>query len=129
MEISAGLEIGAAIQILLSGDSQNEITNTLFLELSMEWFLGDNPPATSNRKLVSSNGVLLFAEYSAKKKYWTSGDGMDCEKTHVDAWCDEPIPVIYMCKEIGEGEWYSCNKEWFEHCQKDPTIDTKTIKF
>ena len=129
MVISAGLETGAAILIPLSGDSQKEITNTLFLELNMEWFLGDNPPATSARKLVSSNGVVLFAEYSADKKYWTSGYGMDSEKIHVDAWCDEPEPIIYMWKEIGGGEWSSCNKAHFEHWQKDPTIDTKTIKF
>lgn len=129
MKISAGLEIGAAIPILLSGDSQKEITNTLFLELRMEWFLGSDLPATSNRRLVSSNCVLFFAEYSHYKKYWTSGYGMDCEKIHVDAWCDEPEPIVYMYREIGESDWQSCSKEWFDKCQKDPEIDTKTIKF
>lgn len=54
---------------------------------------------------------------------------MDCDEIIVDAWCDEPKPVVYMWKEIGGGEWSSCNKTQFEHWQKDPTIDTKTINF
>lgn len=95
----------------------------------MQWFLGGDFPATSNRRLVSSNGALLFAEYSHDKKYWTSGYGMDCEKIHVDAWCDEPEPIVYMWKETGETDWQSCSKEWFDICQKYPVIDTKTIKF
>lgn len=95
----------------------------------MKWFLGNDLPSVSGRYLASSNGVLVFVEYDTRKKYWTSGYGMDCDQINVDAWCDEPKPVVYMYKEIGGGEWSSCSKEWFEHCQKDPVIDTKTIKF
>lgn len=95
----------------------------------MNWSLGSENPYTSARRLVSSNGVLLFAEYDTAKKYWTSGYGMDCDQINVDAWCDEPKPVVYMWKEIGGGDWSSCSKEWFEHCQKDPTLDTKKIEF
>lgn len=95
----------------------------------MQWFLGDNLPSVSGRYLVYSNGVLLFADYETRKKYFTSGQGMDCDEIIVDAWCDEPKPVVYMWKEIGGGEWSSCNKTQFEHWQKDPTIDTKTINF
>ena len=96
----------------------------------MQWFLGDDFPSVSGRDLISSNGVLLFADYETRKKYWKYGQGMDCEKILVDAWAFEPTPIIYMYKEIGGGgEFSPCSKEWFEHCQKDPVIDTKTIKF
>lgn len=95
----------------------------------MQWFLSDDLPATSNQYLVSSNGVLIFADYSSVKKRWTCGDGMDREEILIDAWAQKPTPIIYMTREIGEGDWEACSKEWFDRCQDSALIDTKIIEF
>ncbi len=94
----------------------------------MEWFLSKDLPQVSNQYLVSSNGVLIFADYSSVKKRWTWGEGMDREEILIDAWTRKPSPIIYMVKEIGEGDWQSCSKEWFDKCQNSALIDTKIIE-
>lgn len=33
--------------------------------------------------------------------------------------------TTYHCREIGEGGWWQCTKEWYDHCSKDPHMDTK----
>lgn len=35
--------------------------------------------------------------------------------------------TTYHCREIGEGGWRQCTKEWYDHCSKDPHMDTKVV--
>ena len=34
----------------------------------------------------------------------------------------------YQYREIGEGGWMDCSREWYEYCQNSPEHDTRIIK-
>lgn len=91
------------------------------------WPVIDLPPK-SGRYLVSAFGIIIIADYDEKKKYFTTGSGMDCDEIHVSAWAYIPEPVIYMSREIGEGDFTACSRQWFEKCSEDPLMDTKIIE-
>ena len=94
----------------------------------MEFWPENDPPTISNRYLVSVGGEVHIADYCEKKKYFTIGKGMDCEKIRIDGWAYIPVPFIYMAREIGEGEFIPCSRDWFIKCQTDPLMDTKKVR-
>lgn len=34
---------------------------------------------------------------------------------------------VYQYREIGEGNWIDCKKEWFDYCSKQPEMDTRIL--
>jgi hypothetical protein len=39
----------------------------------------------------------------------------------------EKCEPVYQYREIGEGNWVDCKKEWFSYCKKQPEMDTRIL--
>ena len=37
------------------------------------------------------------------------------------------MKVKYYYREIGEGGWYECDKNWYDYASKSPELDTKKV--
>lgn len=62
----------------------------------IEWHEESDRPKASNSYLVYSQNVgeSFIAEYSSKKKYWTIGCGMNCDRVAIDFWAFIPEPKM-----------------------------------